>query len=271
MKKFIILLLIIVYTALSDEIYIYKTKNANYIQTEEFLIADGSSIVGPVKLLPSAITKHIKVEPSSKNIKIKAILLEEASQDWKKNIIEKNISLEGEGRFIRGKVKKISDNYIIIDTSRGTIITTLPDFPEKITSILKWEELFSPYIMIKIDSTFSGDSTFNIIYQINGINWEPSYIYNKDNQTLEYFIKIKNRTNINFHDIKLTAKHQNKTILKLEKTNIEPKSTKLIKVKTIPIKNPKTLQKLYLPKGEVAVYSKGILLEIKSLKSLFTK
>ncbi len=266
MKKFLIFLLLF-YSAFSDEIYIYQDKSADYVQLEEFLVADGSSILGPIKLLPLAITRYLKIEPASKNIKIQTILLEEVSTDWKENIIGKNISIEGEGRFVRGKVKSIDGKFIVIDTSRGTIITTLPDFPEKITSILKWDELFSPYVMIKINSSFSGNSVFKIKYQVAGITWEPQYIYDKNKSILEYFIKVKNNTNIAFNEVNLIIKDKNKTVIKLDKVNLEAKSMRIFKVKDIPLKNGKMQSTIYLPDGDVAVYNDSRLESIKSLKS----
>lgn len=269
MKRFLIFFLLILffYISYSDELHIYQNKNADYIQTEEFLVADGTSVLGPIKLLPFAITEYLKVQPSSQNIKIKAILLEKAYKDWKKSIIGKNISLEGGGRFIKGKVKAVDKNYIIIDTSRGTIITTLPDFPERLTSILKWDELFSPYILLKIDSTFSGNSTFDISYQLENINWIPVYIYNQDKKSLDFFIRIVNHTNINLNSVNIFLHTKDKLILSLKEANLEANSTKIIKVKTLKTLDRRTI--LSLPDGKVGIYSKNSFVGERDLRHLF--
>ncbi len=263
MKKFLLLLIVFGFS-FADELFIYKNKPAVYVQYEEFLVADGISVIGPVKLLPNAILKNLRVETGSKNIDIKAILIENTGKNWKESIIGKHISIEGQGRFIKGKVKSIDGKFIIIDSNRGTVITTLPDFPERITSVLKWDELFSPYIMVKVNSSFSGKSTFSFTYQIEGISWEPIYIYMEDKNLLEEYIQIQNNTNIDFQSMQLHIKDRGITVKKI-KTTLEANSKKRIKINSYTVKNSIVSSKEKLINGKVFVYYGK---EFKGLKYL---
>ncbi len=270
MKVFYFFVLFLFSFSFADELFLYREKPANYVQYEEFLVADGVSVIGPVKLLPHASLDSLKVETGSESIKILAVLVENTGKNWKNNIIDKHISVEGQGRFIRGKVKSIEGNFIIIDTNRGTVITTLPDFPERISSLLRWEELFSPYVMVKINSSFSGNSTFRFVYQIDGITWEPVYLYKKDKEFVEEFIKIENKTNINFQNVKLYIKYKDKTFKEFE-TSIESNSKKLIKTGEYTVKNGIINTENKLIDGKVAVYDRDEFLGFRILKKNIIK
>jgi len=81
MKVFYFFVLFIFCLSFADELFLYREKPANYVQYEEFLVADGVSVIGPVKLLPNALLDGLKVETGSESIKILAVLVENTGKD----------------------------------------------------------------------------------------------------------------------------------------------------------------------------------------------
>ncbi len=269
MRKILTLFFVLIFgVSYGDDLLVYKNRPATYIQYEEFLVAEGTSVLGPVKLKPLAITDSLRVEANENNIQIQGILINKAEKNWRETIIGKNISIEGGGRFVKGKVKGIDGKYIILDTKRGTVITTLPDFPEKISSILRWEELFSPYIMIKIKSNFSGNSTFRIFYQLNDINWNMKYVLDLSKRRLTAFLVLKNNTNVNFQNVNLLVQQNSGKTFKRFKTSIDANSYKLINIGEFTVSNGKVHSSEKLPNGNVYVYSNYKFEGVKKLINL---
>ncbi len=269
MKKAIFLFLVMFQISFASELIVSKTGFSTYIQHAEFLVAEGESIIGPVSLLPIADTSSILIESPVKNIVVEGYVLEKSFQDWKKNMIGKIASIEGEGRFIKGKIMKIENNYIQVNTERGLVITTLPVFPSKISSSLNWQEIYSPRLTIKLKSEKSTNADFYIKYPVKNINWDVVYLLkiNGNKGTFYGFYTIKNNTPIRFSKTKVSLKDGRKLIPLHNKITIEPFTEKRFLINS-PVKvnvSPQIKINRNLPKGMVSVYRNGVFEGYKKL------
>ncbi len=269
MKKIIFFLLSIFSISFSSELIVNRTGMSTYIQHAEFLVADGESVIGPINLLPIADTQSVLIETPVKNITVMGYVLEKSFNDWKKNMIGKIASIEGEGRFIRGKIIKIENNYIQVNTERGLVITTLPEFPSKISSSLNWQEIYSPRLTIKLKSEKSTNADFYIKYPVRNINWDVVYSLNiKGNKGIfNGFYSIKNKTPLKFSKTKISLKNGSRLIKLDKEITIEPFTEKRFLI-TSPLKvrvsNQVRLNKTF-PNGIVSIYKNGIFQGYKKL------
>ncbi|WP_457640834.1 hypothetical protein [Persephonella sp.] len=261
-KKGLIVSLFLFSISFGDILYLNKSGYSTYIQEEEFMVADGENIVGPIFLKPIAKTDSILIE--AEGIKIEGYFLENVNKNWKKNIIGKFISIEGEGRVVKGTVLDIEDNYIKLDTKKGYVVTTLPEFPSRLRSPLKWNELFSPQVTLKIKSGVAQTQIFKISYPVEGLSWKAEYILDiKNNHKKLYgFINIKNETAVEFKNVQvvLMDKDYRKDLKEIHINSFGEKKLKLFE------KEMKDKEMLDLPDGKVAVYKNGIFIGYKYLK-----
>ncbi len=262
MKKAVFLILLMFQISFSYELIVSQKGASTYIQHAEFLVADGENVIGPINLLPIADTNSILIESPIKNILVEGYVLEKSFSDWKKNMIGKIASIEGEGRFIKGKIMNIENNYIQINTERGLVITTLPEFPSKISSSLNWQEIYSPRLTIKLKSEKSTNADFYIKYPVKNINWNVVYILKieKNKGTFYGFYNIKNNTPIKFQKIKISLKNGSKLIHLNNQITLEPFTEKrfliMSPVKVKPF--PKIRIKENIPNGTVSIYRNGV-------------
>jgi hypothetical protein len=271
MKKAVFLVLILFQISFSGELFINKAGLSTYVQKAEFLVAEGENVIGPINLLPIAETNSILIESTEKSILVEGFVLEKSFQDWKKNMIGKIASIEGEGRFIKGKVMKIENNYIQVNTERGLVITTLPKFPSKISSPLTWQEIYSPRITIKLKSTKSTNADFFIKYPVKNIRWNAVYTLKIKGRkgTFYGFYNIKNETPIKFSKIKLSLIKNKEKISLPNQITIEPFTEKRFLISNpeiLTITPVIKLSKKY-PDGIVSVYKDGIFYKYVKLKN----
>jgi len=264
MKKIFIFLFLVSIT-FANELIVGKNGNSTYIQQTEFLVAQGESVVGPVSLLPNAKTDALMIK--SNDVKILGYIASITKQSTIENLVGKTISIEGDGRLIRGTVVSIKDGFITIDTKSGIVVTTLPTFPSRISSSLRWQEISSPYLTIKLNSDKPKTAIIFIKYPVSDISWDVSYIYDMDSKKLTGFYIIKNDTPITLKDITLSILDESRYIQLYMKTYLEPFAQKHIKFAEI--NNTEIGKKIdtniYLPNGKVAVYKNGIFTGYKNL------
>ncbi len=221
--KHLLLALLITGFAFADSLNFEKNKTL-YVQEQKYIVAEGDNIIGPVPLLPIKIGDilEFKVE----NGYIKDYISEASSLNWKVNIVGKPITLEGDGRIIKGVVVGLQGDYIILDTKKGTVITTLPKFPGRIKLAGDFKFSFAPKITFKLFSKKEGETLIKIIYPVEGISWRLKKV-KKPQKTLTYLV-IENKTPLSFTNINLDVKPLN---LKLKGVFIPAEGKKFILVK----------------------------------------
>ena len=243
-------LLFLTSTIFADTIVLTKNK-ATYIQEEEFMLAEGENILGPVELHPLNTLEILNFE--IENAEVVDYIYEPSSLNWKENLIGKEIVISGDSRVFKGKVIEIKKDFITLDTKKGVIIVPTPTFPSKIEIKKSYSSSASPKITFKIISKTSGESKIKISYPIKGIFWKVRYLQN--NRKLVAFLVIENNTAFSFTSVDIFVKPLNK---KLEKVFLPANSKKIIK---FDIKNEK------LPDGIVFIYGNGIFKGIGKVKS----
>ena len=201
-NKIIVFLLLIAGFTYADTLIINTDGKDTYVQEEKFMLADGENVLGPINLLPIIYGDFLKFE--IKDGYIISYVLNNFSTNWKENLKGKEISIEGNGRVISGKVVDIQGENIILNTAKGLVITTVPKFPSKISLKGNFGKSFSPSIDIKVYSKEVGEKVIKIIYPVKGIYYKVKYIAEKDKLT-PYFV-IKNKTPVNFEKITLKIK-----------------------------------------------------------------
>ncbi len=263
MKRFLILFLCIFSISFADTLILTKGKYATYIQEEEFMVAQGENLIGPISILPIGDYNAIKISTTGGST-ISSYILEKTSLDWKKNLIGKHITIEGEGRIIRGDVISINGKYITINSKKGFMVTTLPEFPSRISSPERWEELFSPQITLKVNSNEAKSEIFKIKYPIQGVSWKVHYILDIKNgkKYLTGYLIIDNNTVVDFRKVNLIIwEMKNK---KFSEISIPPHTEKRIKI----IQQEINQRISGLINGEVSVYKNGIFVKNTTLSAV---
>ncbi|MDQ7055981.1 MAG: hypothetical protein Q9M89_05735 [Persephonella sp.] len=264
MKKVVLPVLLVFYIALGDTLILSKNKYSTYIQEEEFMLAEGENIIGPVTLLPNAVVDAVDI--FADNVTVKSIIYDKVHQDWKKNLLGRYITVEGEGRIIRGVVVSIGDKFITIDTKKGYVVTTLPKFPSRISSHLRWGELFSPQLTLKVNSPEAMSQTFRIRYPVYGFSWDIYYILTINNgiKQIKGFIKIINNTAVNLKkvDVEINGLKNRR----FSEISISPYSLKKVMFIKKRIKNLEQIKRL--PEGKVYIYKNGIFVKTTTLRKL---
>ncbi|ACN99224.1 hypothetical protein SULAZ_1181 [Sulfurihydrogenibium azorense Az-Fu1] len=261
MKK--ILTFILFFVSLSkvfaDSLIVNNKDLSTYIQYSQFLLAQGETVIGPIQLLPVGKVDSVLIKPTDKDVKVVGYVVEPTKENWVENLVGKTISIEGEGRLVRGTVISVKDGYITIDTKNGVVITTLPVFPNRLSSALKWQDLMAPKITIKLYSEKPSSSGINILYPVSGFEW--NVIYNaeiqEDKVVLKGFYEIKNNTAVRLTDVSLYIKSGERTIKLYDKTVIEPYTSKLVLIDKFVLNKAKEVKvesKKFLPDGKVSVY-----------------
>jgi hypothetical protein len=194
--------LLIPFLGYADTLIINKEGKDTYIQEEKFMLAEGENVLGSISLLPIIYGDFLKVE--LENGYVVSYVINHFSTDWKENLKGKEISIEGNGRFISGKVIEVQGDDILINTQKGLVITTLPKFPAKISIKGSFEKAFSPSVDLKVFSKEVGEQIIKLTYPVKGVNYKIKYIEEKDKLT-PYFV-IENNTPVNFENITLEIK-----------------------------------------------------------------
>ncbi len=246
-----------------DKLFINKNGLSTYQQEEEFMVADGENVIGPIFLKPIAKTDSILID--SEGVIVEGYFLEHISLDWKENLIGKFVSVEGEGRVVKGDVIEIKDKFIMVDTKNGFVISTLPKFPSRIKSPLKWNELFSPQITLKVKSDLAQSQIFKITYPVDGLSWKAEYILKKGKNKTKIigFINIKNKTPVEFKNVTVFLIENNKK-RELGEIHIDKFGEKKIKIIDKYISEKEILD---LPDGKVSIFEDGIFRGYKKLKN----
>lgn len=275
MKKIVIVILLaFIKLTFADGLVVAKNGFSTYSQKAEFILPEGESVVGPIKLLPYAKLESILIKPGNSDVFVVGYVLEQGREKNIEAIIGKNISIEGEGRVITGTVVSVKDGYITLDTKKGMIITTFPTFPSRISSPLNWQNSMSPQITVRLKSIKPKKSILNIVYPIDGFSYQVYYIGNIEaNQlTIQEFYKINNSTSLGIKDIELYVKEDSGKIVKLyDKTYIEPFSCKVINTKNYKFNISGKTVKLPLNNITLSLYKDGIFIgDIKITNSTIT-
>lgn len=273
-KTVIIILLAFIKLTFADGLVVAKNGFSTYSQKAEFILPEGESVVGPIKLLPYAKLESILIKPGSSDVFVVGYVLEQGREKNIEAIIGKNISIEGDGRVITGTVVSVKDGYITLDTKKGMIITTFPTFPSRISSPLNWQNSMSPQITVKLKSLKPKNSMLNIVYPIDGFSYQVYYIGNiEGNQlTIQEFYRINNSTSLGIKDIELYVKEDSGKIVKLyDKTYIEPFSSKVINTKNYKFNISGKTLKLPLNNITLSLYKDGIFIgDIRITNSIIT-
>jgi hypothetical protein len=271
-KKISAIILFLFSFSFADSLIVNKKGSSTYIQYSQFLLAQGETIIGPIQLLPMANTDDLVIKPSYSSVKIFEYMIEPTKENFLENLIGKTISIEGDGRVIRGTVISVKDNFITLDTKNGIVVTTLPKFPNRLSSSLKWQDIQAPRVTIKLSSDKPVSVGINLIYPINGFSWDVIYTADISNNkvVLNGFYKIVNNTPIRLNDVALYIR-ENKRVVKLyDKTVIEPYTSKLISIDRLelPYSKANTINsKKYFPDGKVAVYKNNVFVGYGSIQN----
>ncbi|WP_457621847.1 hypothetical protein [Persephonella sp.] len=249
--------------AFADTLFLSRTGLSTYVQEEEFMVADGENVIGPIFLKPIAVTEGILVEADG--IEIEGYFLENTSKNWKENLKGKFISVEGEGRVVKGTVIELDKEFIKINTRKGFVVTTIPKFPSRIKSPLKWDELFSPQITLKVKSKLAQSQIFRISYPVEGLSWDAEYVINKKNSEmyLTGFVNIKNTTPVEFKNLTvvLIDRDYKKDMGEIHINSFGEKKLKFIQKKIT------EKEILDIPDGKVSIYENGIFTGYRFIKS----
>ena len=243
----------------ADSLIVNNKELSTYIQYSQFLLAQGETVIGPIQLLPVGKVDSILIKPTDKDVKVVGYIVEPTKENWVENLVGKTISIEGEGRLVRGTVISVKDGYITIDTKNGVVMTTLPVFPNRLSSALKWQDLMAPKLTIKLYSEKPASSGINILYPVSGFEWNVIYSaeIQGDKVVLNGFYEIKNNTAVRLTDVALYIKSQDRVVKLYDKTVIEPYTSKLVLIDKFVLNNAKEIKvesKKFLPDGKVAVY-----------------
>lgn len=261
MKK--ILAFLFTFIALSkvyaDSLIVNNKELSTYIQYSQFLLAQGETVIGPIQLLPVGKVDSVLIKPTDKDVKVVGYIVEPTKENWVENLVGKTIAIEGEGRLVRGTVISVKDGYITIDTKNGVVMTTLPVFPNRLSSALKWQDLMAPKLTIKLYSERPASSGINILYPVSGFEWNVIYSaeIQGDKVMLNGFYEIKNNTAVKLTDVALYIKSQDRVVKLYDKTVIEPYTSKLVLIDKFVLNNAKEIKvesKKFLPDGKVAIY-----------------
>ena len=265
MRKVLAGLLCLTSFAFSNELLLKEKGLSTYIQEEEFMVAEGENVIGPITLLPVAITEGLVIKNDKLNIK--NLIIEGNNKDWKDVLKGQVISIEGEGRFIRGEVVEIKNQQIMLDTKKGYVVTTLPKFPSKLSSHLNWNELFSPKITFKVSAKEAKTEKFRLVYPVRGLNWKSGYILEIENgkKILTGYISLINKTPLYIKNVDIKLVKGNKTVKVLKNSSIPPFSKKkfLFLQKSLSNVNVEGL----IP-GKVAVYKNGVFQYFKDVGNI---
>ena len=265
MKKFLLGILTVFSSfsfSFADTLLLTKNGYSTYIQEEEFVLTKGINVIGPIYLQPIAETDGISI--FGKGISLEGLLVENEGDSWRKKLSGKDVYIEGEGRIIKGKVIKIKDNFIQLNTKKGYTITTLPKFPSRLRIKDNWEKVFSPKITLKLRSDTEETKVIRVEYPVKNLNWKVSYIL-KDGKLEQYIIFI-NKTPLTLENINLNLIDNKGSIWKkLKSITIPAFSKKKIKVFS---KDINSLNLKNLPNGKVAIYENNIFIGYKNLDEL---
>ncbi|SNZ03896.1 hypothetical protein SAMN06265182_0500 [Persephonella hydrogeniphila] len=264
MRKLIALFFFLFSFSYGDGLILTEGKYSTYIQEEEFMVAEGENIIGPISILPTAVVDAVDVHAD--NLSITGFIIDKADLDWRRNLVGKFITIEGEGRIIRGVVVEIKGKFIALNSKKGYIVTTLPEFPSRISSHLKWEELFSPQLTLKVNSQEARSQVFKVRYPIKGIKWNISYILTEIDgiKLLKGFITIENSTSVDFRKIDISFENGFKT---LKDVTLPPHTTKKLLFIKKRINSKEETKNL--PSGKVFIYRNGVFQGSISIKKLF--
>lgn len=259
-RAFIFSVLMFFNVGFADSLVVTKNGFSTYSQRAEFILPEGESVVGPIKLLPYAKVDSILIKPQASDVSVVGYVLEQGKEKNIEAIIGKNISIEGDGRVITGTVVSVKDGYITLDTKKGMVMTTLPAFPSRISSPLNWQDSMSPKITIKLKSTKPKNSILNVIYPVDGINYQVYYIgsIDKNQLTVQEFYRINNSTSLSLKDIELYIKDGDKVVKLYEKTYIEPFSSKVINTKNYRLDISGKTVKVPLNNITISIYKDGV-------------
>ncbi len=262
MKKVLIGLLC-ASTVFANELFLKKEGLSTYVQEEEFMVAEGENVIGPVFLLPIAKLQGLEIQ--GKDLKIKSYVIEGDNKNWKDALKGQIVSVEGEGRFLRGEVVNITDDRIMLNTRKGFVVTTLPKFPSKLSSPLKWQELFSPKVTFKVTAKEAKTEKFILRYPVQGINWQINYVLRRENgkAIIKGFIRLVNNTPLSLRNINVKLLEKGRIFKELPETVLPAFSKKeiLFLEDSFPPKKKSTL-----PDGIVSIYENGLFKGFRMLK-----
>lgn len=260
-KSLVILSALVVFgQVFADSLIVSRSGSSTYVQKAEFILPEGESVVGPIKLLPYSKTSSILIKPQQPEVSLVGYILEDRKDRSINSIVGKTVSIEGDGRVINGTVVDIKDGYVTIDTKKGTVITTLPSFPGKVSMTLNWQESLAPRVTIKLKASKPGNVTIDINYPVEGFSYQVSYVGNidKNQLILQEFYRVSNETPLSLKDIELLIKDGERLVKLYNKTYIEPFSTKVLNTRTWKIDVSGKSVKLPLNNITVSLYKEGV-------------
>lgn len=245
----------------SDTLILTKKGKSTYIQQEEFVLTKGNNIIGPIYLQPIAETEGLNI--FGKGLTLEGYIIENEGNNWQEKLKGKQVSIEGEGRIIKGKLINIKNGFVELNSKQGFTITTLPKFPSRLRVKEKWEKVFAPKITLKIKSNTEGSNIINISYPVKNLNWNVLYVL-KDN-TLEQYIIFINKTPLAFDNVDIELVDNSKVWKRIKGILIPPFTEKRVRIfsKSLNSVNIKSL-----PKGKVVVYKNNIFKGYKKLDEI---
>lgn len=266
MRKVIISILVVISVSFADTLVVNKSGYSTYIQKNEFILPEGESVVGPIKLIPMGKIENLIINPQSQDVSVVGYIFEPPKESWLDNIVGKTISVEGDGRVITGTVISVKDGYITLDTKRGVVITTIPNFPNRLSSPFSWQEILSPRITVRLKSNRPQNTVLDILYPVGGFSWEVNYVgkISRDKVQIYEFYTIKNDTFLSLKDVELYIKDGEKLLKLYNKTYIEPYTSKVLKfrefVGNVSGKTIKVPQIYNIPASTINLYKDNVFL-----------
>ena len=204
MKKLILLTTTILLN--SNSITIYNDDLAYVSEDKNISVKSGLQTIKYTNLPKSIIVNSIAPDIKSKDINIYSIQFNK-SQSFAKAVLEQNLNKEvsffaKDKKLINGKLEKI--NPIIVE-SNGRFFTVksidslvFENYPKK--------ESINSYLEIKLDSKKTQDSTIELNYLINNLNWFSNYTITlkKDTLNMKVWATITNNSDKEFKDYTLS-------------------------------------------------------------------
>jgi len=264
MKKFVailILLSVFLEIASADVLILSRKGYSTYIQLVEYPLSEGINDIGPITLKPFADIRGLRIE--GKGLSIVSYIIKNSGENWQDKLLGKYVEIKGRGKSIKGRIVKIDGEILEIDAKKGYVLTTLPKFPARLVSPLKWKEIYSPQIDVRIKSNAVKTGTIKLIYPVKNLNWKPEYILKND--ILEIYITLINNSPVSLEGVDIKIKGFYKSLTLRNKT-LERFSVKRIKVYSG--KLSKIVKKLH-GSETIAVYQGDQFIGYKKLRELF--
>jgi len=189
----------------ANSITIYNNNLAHVSEDKNISVKEGLQTVKYTNLPKSIIVNSIAPDIKSKDINIYSMQFNK-SQNFAKAVLEQNLNKEvsffaKDKKLISGKLKKINpiivesqNRFYTVDSAESLIFASYPN-----------EDSINSYLEIKLSSKKSQDSTIELNYLINNLNWFSNYTITlkKDTLNMKVWATITNNSDKEFKGYKI--------------------------------------------------------------------